>query len=174
VWTRQIIARVRHVSVAIGVAALVTPAACGNRRPSVAAGERAIRESFDSTGVLSLQAFAKSDGRYEEIGGMGTYDMVFSADLSVSRDALYSVTRAGMAAMIGPQEGNRIHTQPYRDLSRAGLESFFYAANGLRPTRRGDVFHLEGDIGFEKRESGWVQTTLDFRVTVDSNARRRQ
>jgi hypothetical protein len=105
-----------------------------------------------------------------QVDGLKTYEMMFTADVGIKQDALYAVD-AQTSSELGEPGGNTIRAQEYRDLSREGLNAFFYASQGLMEARTGDVLHLTGAVTFEKRESGWVPTQVHFTVNHDSAAR---
>jgi hypothetical protein len=150
---------------------IATVVACGKGSPAESAAEEAVRARVSDGKFLELRDFHKTDGRDQTVNGVKVYDLMFSADDHFLSNALYQVSNEGMPAGIGPQNGDKISAQDYRDLNREGLNAMFYLSNGMRPALAGDILHLSGAVTFEKRESGWVATAVAFSAQHDSSQR---
>lgn len=149
-------------------AVVLAASACVASPPSTSDAERILRSTFDKGDEqrVRLLSLEKTDGRSAEIMGVKTYDLMFTAKAEFVVNAMYS----GGAPLTA--QGSEVTTTEYRRPSSGfSWNDFALGSQGFRPARKGDQLHLQGTVSFEKRESGWVATGLQFTFTHDSSTR---
>jgi hypothetical protein len=110
---------------------------------------------------LEFVSFTKTDGRSGEMLGIKVYEMMFQAEYRFASDAMFF---EGIPFLT--KEG--IMTSEYRIPPRGSLQEML---SQQRPALKGDRLLLTGTLGFERRESGWVSTSLRYRTTHDTSTR---
>lgn len=145
---------------------LIALASCGPGRPSDGHGEAHLRANVGDGARLEVVAFRKTDGISAEQGGVPGYTMIFEAEAAFRENAMYSAGTPFLSQASG------IEVAEYRPPSRGFSWSDFLAASqGWRVAGEGDLLRLEGEIRFQRRESGWHATSLVFTFGHDSTTR---
>lgn len=151
--------------IGLGLPVLVL-AACAMTQPSANDARNVLRQRLDDGNEvrLRLESFEKTDGRSGELMGVKLYELMFTATVEVTRDALYAVGGSlGRQALYG--EGENITTTEYQERTGNFMRDFALDINKLKPIRAGDRLLLRGQVAFERRESGWVATGTNFTIT---------
>lgn len=157
----------RSVSFSLWILCMAVTA-CGPGRPAESDGEAALTTVIDDgqSPRLRIERFEKTDGRPSEAEGVPMYTMMFAARLEFFDDAMYSV---GMPMV---SQASRIATGPYvPEPTGFSWNEFLGSSQGQRRARRGDRLALEGEMAFERRESGWTPVGIVFTFAHDSTTR---
>lgn len=158
--------RLLSLSYKMVVATAFLMLSCGPGRPSDADGEAHLRANVGDGERLQVASFRKTDGISAEQGGVLGYTMLFEAEAAFRENAMYS---AGTPFL---SQASSIEVAEYQPPSRGFSWSDFMAASqGWRAAGEGDLLRLEGEIRFERRESGWHATSLSLTFAHDSTMR---
>ena len=162
----------RHIAAgAAGCLFIASAVAGGQARPTTASAERYLRQQIDSGRQtrLRLTGFERIDGKAGQFMGTSVYAVMFRANSEFVTNVLYS------AGDPFAREGKEIVIAPYREEAKSfSWNDFGDATKGYRRAMTGDQLRLEGEVAFEKRESGWSPIAVVFRYAQDSSGRRRQ
>lgn len=158
--------RVRFLVVAVTVFA---GAACGPGVPSEASGRQALVERIDS-GIgsrLRVGKFVKTDGQMVDFNGVHSYRMEYTAQVAIVQSAFVTVGE-GLSS-----PGILSRALVPDDTSGAFSWAKFagqFVAQGM-PALAGDALAVRGIVAYQKKESGWRVSGVEFSVSVDTAAR---
>lgn len=140
---------------------------CGSDRPAPAAAEDAVRAAITGPKAdrLRLVEFRKTDGQAKEIMGVRVYELEFFAGVDVLEDLLYEASDHSLKAS---------ESAPTLGTVQGGFSWdawFNTAVSGREMVYQGDRVALNGTVGFERKESGWVVAAIRFKTSIDTSSR---
>jgi hypothetical protein len=135
-------------------------------RPDTDTAKEALQSTITGplAGKLRLVDFRKTDGQSREVMGVQMYAFEFSAMVDFLDDMLCEMS------------DNAIKTSPpgttLNDNRGFSWDAWFNTAvAGRKPAYMGDRLNLVGTVHYQRKESGWVVASIEFKGTMDPSHR---
>ncbi|MBN8510061.1 MAG: hypothetical protein J0L57_15795 [Burkholderiales bacterium] len=133
-------------SLALGIVILFLMGCSGPPSEADAKTVLAAKVNQESTGLIQLVDFKKTNAIEQEVMGRKLYKLEYSAEIEFTDDIMWS----------GPGPfGWDGRFQATKGRPRGGLDAFHPAFMGKTPGDKGKKFKVTGAVVFEKAEKGW-------------------